>query len=142
MDTGRRDGNVWRLKGVRQPHVRGEMNGLERRFQAEYVDPLKLAKVLVDAHFEAMTFRLAKKTHYTPDFDLVFASGLLAFVECKAGWSTGKAGYTDDARVKIKVVAEMYPHFAFVSAVHDRKAGWRFECFNIDETEWHSHVPT
>lgn len=70
--------------------------------------------------FEGIKLRLADNTFYTPDFAVMLTDGLLEVHECKGFW-------TDDARVKIKVAAEMYP-FRFI-AVKKTKTGWEREVF-------------
>lgn len=52
--------------------------------------------------FEAVKLRLADNTTYTPDFIVMLADGSIEFHEFKGFWE-------EDARVKIKVAAEMYP---------------------------------
>ena len=64
--------------------------------------------------YEAIKIRLAKATTYTPDFSVVLADGSLEFHEVKGYWR-------DDARVKIKVAAEMFRWARFV--VVTRKHG-------------------
>lgn len=75
--------------------------------------------------FEAIKLRLADNTYYTPDFAIVKPFGMnLEFHEVKGFWR-------EDARVKIKVAAEMFP-FQF-TAVTKRKqrdgGGWKVEEF-------------
>jgi hypothetical protein len=71
--------------------------------------------------FESVKLRLAKRTHYTPDFLVVLPDGTVEFHEVKGFWR-------DDARVKIKVAAEAYPYFHFV-AVQNKKGTWVYEHF-------------
>lgn len=63
--------------------------------------------------YEAIKLRLAGNTFYTPDF---FLPRSLKFVEVKGFWR-------DDARVKIKVAAEMFPMFEFIAVTKDRRSG-------------------
>lgn len=70
--------------------------------------------------FEAINLRLADSTFYKPDFFVMLADGTLEVHEVKGHW-------TDDARVKIKVAADIYP-FRFLAV--KRKAGrWEVEDF-------------
>jgi hypothetical protein len=78
--------------------------------------------------FEAMTLRLADRTRYTPDFAVLVCNGrggeishYLQFHECKGFWR-------DDARVKIKVAAEMFP-FRFIAVRKRKGGGWDREEF-------------
>ncbi len=74
--------------------------------------------------FEGLKFRLADNTFYTPDFVVMLASGQLEAHEVKGFW-------TDDARVKIKVAADMYP-IQFVAVKKQTKkagGGWHVEAF-------------
>ncbi len=81
------------------------MNKTEQAY-AERLALLQLAGEIRSFRFEPVKFRLADRTFYTPDFMVVTADEV-QFHEIK--------GYLpeDDANVKIKVVAEMYPEFQF-----------------------------
>lgn len=70
--------------------------------------------------FEGWKFKLADNTFYTPDFAVMLASSELQCHEVKGFW-------TDDARVKIKVAADIYP-IKFI-AVKKSKGGWAIEEF-------------
>lgn len=77
--------------------------------------------------FECMKFRLADNTFYTPDFILVTADDHFEAHEVKAYWqSAGRVGFREDARVKIKCVAEMYP-MRFRVAVLMANGVWEYE---------------
>jgi hypothetical protein len=70
--------------------------------------------------FEAIALKLAKDTRYTPDFAVQTVSGIIELHEVKGFWR-------DDARVKIKVAAAMFP-FKFIAIT--RKGGeWKTEEF-------------
>jgi hypothetical protein len=71
--------------------------------------------------FEALKFRLADNTFYTPDFAVLTRELGLECHEVKGFWQ-------DDARVKIKVAASIYP-IRFI-AVTKRKDGWEREEFS------------
>lgn len=90
----------------RRRHEPGTMNKTEARY-ASVLEARKLAGEVIWYSFEAVTFRLAKRTSYTPDFLVMLADGTLECHECKGFWE-------DDARVKIKVAAEKFP-FRFVA---------------------------
>ncbi len=97
----------------------GELNKTEAAYEAQ----LKLrlhAGEIVWYRFEGLRFQLAAATAYTPDFAVMLADGALECHEVKGKWE-------DDARVKIKVAAEMYP-VRFV-AVKKTKEGWEYETF-------------
>jgi hypothetical protein len=104
---------------------RGEMNKLEASY-AQHLEVLKRAGIIVWYGYEAITLRLAKRTRYTPDFTVVTAEGRVEFHETKGGY------WRDDARVKIKVAAEMYPWARFVGITARRErdgGGWAEEEF-------------
>ena len=101
----------------------GQMNGTE----AEYAQTLELrrrAGEIAWYRFEGLKLRLADNTFYTPDFAVMLANGIIECHEVKGFW-------TDDARVKIKIAAEMYP-FEFVAVQKRPKkdgGGWKKEEF-------------
>lgn len=70
--------------------------------------------------FEAVTFKLAADTRYTPDFMVIDKYGAIRFDEVKGFWR-------DDAKVKIKVAANQFP-FTFQSVMLD-KGSWEIKEF-------------
>jgi hypothetical protein len=99
---------------------RGTMNKTEAAYAA-HLELLKHAGEIVWWKFEPMKFRLADATFYTPDFSVLTKDGYLEMHECKGHWE-------DDARVKIKVAASLYP-FRFI-AVTRSGDGWKTEDFS------------
>lgn len=93
----------------------GEMNKTEAAYDA-YLKTLLMAGELVWYKFEGMKFRLADNTFYTPDFALMRSDGQIEIHETKGFW-------TDDARVKIKVAADMYPFKFMAIKVKAKKDG-------------------
>jgi hypothetical protein len=103
------------------------MNQLESRYAellmiATQTKPQEVATF----RFERIKLRLADSTFYSPDFMVVRPDGLIEFHEVKGHWE-------DDARVKVKVAAEMYPEFRFVAVMWDRREGWKYEHFNKEQ---------
>lgn len=100
--------------------VPGTMNKTEARY-ADFLEAQKLAGEIVDWHFEAMTFVLAKLCRLTPDFVVLHNDGTLELVDTK-GWQS-----TDDALVKTKCAAEKFFWFRW-SHVKERSkrdgGGW------------------
>lgn len=101
----------------------GQMNKTEAEYERRLFWLLKDGSILW-YKFEGIKFRLADKTFYTPDFVVMRADGIIEVQEVKGRWM-------DDARVKIKVAAEMYP-FRFIAVMKKAKklgGGWRVEVF-------------
>lgn len=99
----------------------GAMNKTER----EYADMLEMRKRAGEVAwwaFEAMKLRLADNTFYTPDFTVMLAGGELEQHEVKGFW-------TDDARVKIKVAASLFP-FPFFAVKKVKGGAWEVEAFS------------
>lgn len=71
--------------------------------------------------FEAIKLRLADATFYTPDYLVMLADGTMEAHEVKGFWR-------DDARVKIKVAAGMFP-FRFLAVQREGGTGWKVESF-------------
>lgn len=99
-------------RGVRR--VPGEMNDTERAY-ADYLNVRKQAGEIIGWWFEPVTWKLARRTTYTPDFMVMLSSEEIEFVDVKGFME-------DDAAVKIKVAAAMFP-FRFV-LVKKRGKGW------------------
>lgn len=101
----------------------GKMNNTE----AEYAQVLELRRQAGQIEwfkFEGITFKLADDTRYTPDFAILNADGTMEMHEIKGRWM-------DDAKVKIKVAADLFP-FRFIAVYKISKkegGGWRHESF-------------
>lgn len=113
---GKRNG----FKRPRPLHNPGKMNKTEAKYAREVLEPMLRTGEIVSYKFEAHKFRLADKTFYTPDFEVVYPDRI-EYHEVKGYWE-------DDARVKVKVVAETFPHFGFVAIQHV-KGQWKRELF-------------
>lgn len=106
----------------RARHITGRMNGLEKRYAA-YLDIQKITGEILDWKFEPLKLKLAPATFYNPDFGVQLSDGWIEFHETKGFWE-------DDARVKVKVAAEMFPWFSFVGVMWMKAAkDWKFERF-------------
>jgi predicted nuclease of restriction endonuclease-like RecB superfamily len=99
---------------------KNKMNGTEARM-ARDLELRKRAGDILDYQFEAVKLRLSDNTFYTPDFFITHADHF-EVLEVKGFWR-------DDARVKIKVAAQMYPYFKF-TAVQWKKKQWVYERIN------------
>lgn len=136
----------------------GTMNKTEKRY-ADYLEIRKKAGEILDYRFEPMKFRLAANTFLTPDFLVMTPCGdVRAFLvapisesgplddEQTVTFSTRlverhlggiltielheiKGHWEDDARVKIKVAAEMYPWFVWKAVSEARYGEWKVEEF-------------
>ena len=84
----------------------GEMNKTEAAY-GQHLELRKRAGEVLWYRFEGIKLRLADNTFYTPDYAVMLVSGEVELHEVKGFW-------LDDARVKIKVAAEMYP-FKFLA---------------------------
>lgn len=101
----------------------GEMNKTEARYDSSLWDLRRTGDVLWHK-FEAVKLRLADNTFYSPDFAVMVADGTMEMHEVKGFWE-------DDARVKIKVAAALYP-FRFKALTPRTKkdgGGWNVEEF-------------
>lgn len=95
----------------------GERNKSEAEYE-KYLRQRAVAGEVIWYRFEGLKLRLADNTFYTPDFAVMLADGSLEVHEVKGFWE-------DDARVKIKVAAEMHP-YEFI-AVTRVKGEWKYE---------------
>jgi hypothetical protein len=112
-------------KEARPRHEAGKMNGLEKRYAA-YLDIRKAVGEIRGWRFEAIKLRLAPATFYSVDFTVQMADGSFEQHEVKGGH------WEDDARVKIKCAAVMFPEYRFIAAKEkDRqRSEWIFEEFH------------
>lgn len=98
----------------------GTMNKTEAAYD-KHLWELRHAGEILWHKFEGVKLRLADNTFYTCDFAVMPKSGVLEMHEVKGFWQ-------DDARVKIKVAASIYP-FCFVAVAKKRGGGWDREEF-------------
>lgn len=101
----------------------GEMNKTEAAYDIHLWHLHSDGKVLWHK-FEGIKLRLADNTFLTVDFAVMLANGQLEMHEVKGFWE-------DDARVKMKVAAELYP-FRFIAVKPIAKklgGGWSVEEF-------------
>lgn len=101
----------------------GAMNKTEAAY-GQRLELLLRAGSVLWYRFEGLKLRLADNTFYTPDFAVLAADGVMECHEVKGFWQ-------DDARVKIKVAADMYPFRFLAIKVRAKKdgGGWAVETF-------------
>lgn len=99
-----------RIKAKGRPkRVPGEMNKTEQRYEQEVILPKYKAGDINWYGFEALTFKLAPDTRYTPDFIVQLSDGTIEAIDVKAGKKDGKPLCEDDALVKMKTAAQLFP---------------------------------
>ncbi|MBO9710543.1 MAG: hypothetical protein J7521_20270 [Caulobacter sp.] len=98
----------------------GRMNKMEAEYGA-MLEVRKRAGEVAWYAFEGIKLRLADLTFYSPDYLVMLTNGELEVHEVKGFWE-------DDARVKIKVAASLFP-FRFI-AVQKARGAWSFEDFS------------
>lgn len=96
--------------------------GVMNKTEAAYADVLEKQKQAGDVlwyKFEGLKLRLADNTFYTPDFAVMLSSCELVVKEVKGFMH-------DDANVKIKIAADLYPFRFFVCRARPKKDGGGF----------------
>ena len=96
---------------------KSDMNRLEAAY-AQVLEARRANGELAWWAFEGIKLKLADSTFYTPDFAVMGVGGEMEFHEVKGFWR-------DDARVKIKVAAGLFP-FRFL-AIRRVKQVWQVE---------------
>jgi len=90
------------------------------KWEEQYRNMLELkyrACEILAYEYESITFRLAPKTTYTPDFLVVLPNGKIQIHEVK-GFAR------EDAIVKFKVAAQQNPWFEFIMVKKSKTEGW------------------
>jgi hypothetical protein len=107
-------------RSLRPRHEADTMNGMEKRYAA-YLETRRVCGEIAAWKFEAIKLKLAKATFYNPDFLVVMPDVRLELHETK-GW------LEDDASVKLKVAAQMFPEFKIVLVKWNKRTkGWDFK---------------
>lgn len=117
------------VKHLRHPQRRpaGDMNKTEGRY-AQQLDARKAAGEVVWWGFEQVKLRLARNTHLTIDFVVVLASGAIEAIDVK-GRKGDRYWAEEDAKVKLKVAAPMFPWMRFAVVWPAKGGGWCREDF-------------
>lgn len=103
-------------RGQKKP---GEMNSLERSYEAEVLKPAMQSGDIVWYAYEALKLKLAPKTHLTVDFFVMTKAGDLEAHETKGFMR-------EDANVKLKVAAEKFPFRFLLIKQRTKKDGGGF----------------
>ena len=98
-------------------HERGEKNKTELAYE-EYLKTLKLVGEVTNWWFESVTFVLADRASYTPDYVVMYATGVVEIIEIKGGI------VEDDAAAKFRVARGMFPWLTF-KMLKKSKGGWK-----------------
>ena len=93
------------------------MNNLEKKY-ADHLRTIQLAGEIHSFAFERHNLKLADRTYYKPDFEVMMPDGTIEFHEVKGFMM-------DDANVKIKVAAAQFSQYVFRLVQWDRKTGWK-----------------
>lgn len=103
------------------PDLFAGMNGTERTRALE-LEAMRRSGQIAAWWYERWTFKLADDTRYTPDFVVQENDGTLRIEETKGFWR-------DDARVKVKVFAALYPFPVRVLVARAKRhgGGWDIE---------------
>lgn len=99
----------------RKRHMPGTMNKTERAY-SEHLEAEKSAGRILWYVFEGIKLRLADKTFLTVDFAVMRPDGLIELHEVKGFME-------DDAAVKLKVAASLYPFKIIVVKQQAKKNG-------------------
>jgi hypothetical protein len=121
-----------RIRAIATLHRR-EMNHTEKRYAKFLKEQLDAGQIRW-ALFEPWKLRLADNTWYTPDFIVIDKNSRVEAHEVKAEWSSGKTGWREDARVKIKCAAEMHP-MRFLAVTERKDGSWDVEEFLREREE-------
>lgn len=104
------------------------MNGLERRFRDEILEPAVLSRRIIRWAREPVKLRLGGRCWYTPDFLVVLGMIPAAVPHVREAFVETKGNFPrEDSIVKIKVAASLYPEFGWYIAYRGRgrAAAWK-----------------
>lgn len=99
----------------------GEMNKTEQRYH-DHLQLQKQAGLVLWFEFESIKLKLCDNTHFTPDFALMGADGVMELHDVKGS----RAIIKDDAHLKMKWAADRYP-FRICYVFPVKGGGWEVE---------------
>lgn len=112
---------------------KGERNKLEAAYEL-HLGALERAGEIEGFMFEGIKLKLADNTHYIPDFIVYAKDGVVELHDTKGTTTKKRASGSvkapwieEDARIKLKIVAERFPFRTF--AVFKTKDGWQKQQF-------------
>lgn len=115
---------------AQSPHARARIavddegkNATERGY-GEHLELQKLAGEIRDYRWAPFSLRLAPRTWYRVDYLVIARDGVLEVHEVKGHWE-------DDARVKIKAAAVLFPWFLFRGV--QRRGSKRHPTWEVEE---------
>lgn len=106
---------------------KGVMNKTEANY-ARHLNALKFSGEILWWAYEAVTLKIAPDTRLTIDFTILYPSGRFVFHDTKGSMRI----FQDDAKVKMKVAAEMFPFEFFVVIPRTQKLGGGFDIHQIN----------
>lgn len=110
-------------RGIKLRESPDGMNKTERAYR-DRLEMERMGGEIRTWRFEPVKFKLGRACFYSPDFEVVRADGTLEYHEVKGGH------WEDDARVKIKTAADLFPDRRFLAVQRlPAKAGggWKVE---------------
>ena len=116
------------------PNARKGPNRAERRYATELDLRMAAGEVLWFA-FEPMRLQLAYRCTYTPDYGVLLPAGeatSMELHECKVMWrgkrgAPDRKGIREDAMIKLRTAANVYPMFSYVLAMEELDRTWTLE---------------
>lgn len=108
---GLSDGTIRvRAKVPTEPRDRG-MNKTEKAY-LRHLEHRKHLGAISTYWYEPWKIRIADNCTWTPDFVVINADGTIEWHDTKSWWAKAKkVGIEEDALIKMKATAEMYPQF-------------------------------
>ena len=104
-----------------------KMNLTEQRLE-QHLANQKLAGEILWYKMHGFGIRLADNTFFYPDAMVMEKDRSISIYDAKGqNRKTGKGLWKDDAKVKIKIAAELYPIFRWRGISHSKKNGWVVE---------------
>lgn len=123
--------NYPRARVWRGSTAKGVMNKTEERF-ASRLALMKAAGEILGYRYEAVKFCIVSTcpnkriaVYYTPDFMIQRADCELEMVDVK-----GSGGWSEDAKLKMKMAAAQFPEFHWVGYTWTKAKTWEREEFN------------
>jgi hypothetical protein len=113
---------LWQGRVTRFAKGRRRVAGVKNKTEQAFEDTFLRGK---QHGFEEITLKLADDCRYTPDYWSLDDDDVLAFDEVKGFWR-------DDAKVKIKLAAKLFPQFRFRAWRYEKKT-WVRERFGPED---------
>jgi hypothetical protein len=128
--SGRRRGFKGTARASKPRKIAGRKNRTESEYEDLHLRTRQAAGEVACWWYEGITLKLAHDTRFTIDYFVLLTNGEMEAVEVKGGM------IRDDAKVKLKVAATMFPFRFYLAQKLPKKRGGGWHIEEVQSDDW------